>query len=306
MVHQYINRFVRTFSELYILTIIAEKGETYPYEIQQILFYDIFTNRLSQMNVLEHIIDLGKKIVFKDSSLTSILKESNTIIPGRDISPQYQSFINFLQKTISSDPDELDQLNKLLTKGQKEIKAEQELIKIWDSKTTNYQVIGDLERENLIEIAREEVQKGRNRKFYKITAEGRKNTLQTIIQLGILYKDLLSKITFFDNPFDIISHDNVSSLLGGLVPAEILDDIVQHSSNEPDMLDHLLIAMFPLLQNDFLIFSLILNENIHIKDLIDSQRLPEQRQAFKKSLIKRLKSFQVRLENKIKELESLS
>ena len=42
-----------------------------------------------------------------------------------------------------------------------------------------------------------------------------------------------------------------------------------------------------------------------MKVLIDTQQNPEQRQAYKKSLIKRLKSFQERLGKEITELESL-
>jgi DNA-binding PadR family transcriptional regulator len=292
-------------SDLYILTILAAKGEAYPYEIQQVLYQDIFKRENLQIQVLEHLIDMGQSIV-----TTTLAPNKNGSAPDlepflSDLPSELHEYFIAFQNEISTKPDALSRFSELLAQGSKILEEERREQKIWDSKTAIYQVIGDLEREGLIHVSREEVQQGRHRKFYQLTDDGRVSALQGIAQLGQLYQTLLPRIQYFEDLNDIFLHDKMSQFIGDLFPVEVIGQLVQGEPISSGILNHLFSAAFPLLQDNFLLLSFVLGDFAPTNDLMTGTPQSAQQDIYKKAILGHLKSLQARLQSKIDQMESL-
>ena len=150
------------------MSIIAEKKETHPYEIQQILQKKVLHKYQIQIQTSSHLVQTFEKII----EISSKPKRDNKDIEKFIQSIRIPFLRDFCKKTIeksNEDPSILANLESLKSNAKKLIRHKNTELKIWDSITAIYQVMNDLEKTNLIEVARLETHKGRTRKIYKIT-----------------------------------------------------------------------------------------------------------------------------------------
>lgn len=304
--HRFENRLVRTSSELFILTILASKGEAHPYEIQQMLLKEIFKDRMVSLQEFHKIIDWAKKLIEglergSPPDLDNLEEETHQLFP-QSMQHLGKLFIEGLRQN-----QQLRQELKVLLKEADEgLQLEEENERIWDSDTTIYQVMKELESEGLIKINRTEIHHGRGRKVYILTENGRCTAFETILRFGALFQAILPFITLVnpDGEGHPPSHQlKVLHLFERVLAKEDFNKFMSLLKDDSP-LTHFLSNLFPFLFNDAILFPIIMGDYLSIEKINENLPSDSQRTAYKYLLLNRLKDCQKRIGEKIQELET--
>ncbi len=304
--HRFENRLVRTSSELFILTILASKGEAHPYEIHQILLKEIFKDRMAYLQEFHKVIDWARKllVVFEQDSTPDM---DNLEAETEQLFPQsMRGLSKFLIERLRKNQQLRKELNLLLTEADEGLRLDEEQVKIWDSDTTIYQVMKELESEGLIAVNRTEIHQGRGRKVYVLTEIGRRTAFETILQFGNLFQAILPFITLV-NPEGEGHHSShqmqVLHLFERILPKEQFNKFISVIS-EDSPLTHFLLNLFPFLFNDAIFFPIIMGDYLSLEIINENLPSDSQRAAYKHLLLNRLKDCHRRIGEKIQELET--
>lgn len=304
--HYFENRLVRTASELFILMILASKREAHPYEIQQVLLKEIFKVRRSQFEEFQNLIQwMAKTFEILDQEPpgdTNLLgQEMETFFPPllKHLGPQFLV-------ALSEDPQLQAELRQLVNTAEQAMQQEGEHLKIWDSDTAIYQVMKELENEGLIEVTRSEIHRGRGRKVFTLTENGRKTAFSTILVFGDLYQAILPYSTLFHTEEGLLfsKHQfDILHLLERVLHGNDLGKLIT-SINVDSPFNHLLTNLFPFLLNDALFFPALFGNYLPVEKI--EERLPNEfdRAAYQHLLLHRLKDSQQRIEEIIQRLEN--
>ncbi len=304
--HRFENRLVRTSSELFILSILASKGEAHPYEIHQMLLKEIFRDRMVYLQEFHRIIDWARKLLVileQDTSPDIVSLEAET----EQLFPQsMRGLSKFLIERLHKNQQFRKELNLLLTGADEGLRLDEEQLKIWDSDTTIYQVMKELESEGLIAVNRTEIRQGRGRKIYVLTDMGRRTAFETILKFGNLFQSILPFITLV-NPEGEGHHPShqmqVLYLFERILPKEQFNKFLL-VLNEDSPITHFLLNLFPFLFNDAILFPIIMGDYLSIEKINENLPSDSQRTAYKNLLLNRLKECQRRIGEKIQEIET--
>ncbi len=304
--HRFENRLVRTSSELFILTILASKGEAHPYELHQILLKEIFKDRMAYLQEYHKVIDWARKVLVvleQDSSpnMDNLEAETEQLFPQ-----SMQGVSKFIIERLQKSQQLRKELNLLLTEADEGLRLDEEKVKIWDSDTTIYQVMKELESEGLISVNRTEIHQGRGRKVYILTEIGRRTAFETILLFGDLFQAILPFITLV-NP-EGADHHPTHQLKALHLFERILtrEQFSKFSSvmSEDSPLTHFLSNLFPFLFNDAVLFPIIMRDYLSIENINKNIPGDSQRRVYKNLLLNRFKDFQKQIGEKIQELET--
>ena len=303
--HRFMSRFLRTASELFILTIISSKGEIHPYEVYQELLLEIFHSKHSQIQCYSKILHFGEKYLnyLQDSSKLNVELLEKEI---RDFLPTGESI------EITLNPDEklkknmIQILNHLIGEADTHVESLKGELKIWDSKTAIYQVMKELEREDLIKVARTEIYKGRARKIYSITDKGKSVVLRSLVLFGDLFQKIFPQITLFKDFQSSFLIDHRIKLIKFFEMIITPKQIVSILNNKTDFpLKQLFNEIFPLIGSESILKNLINVKKVNLS-LFDIDALPaDYRDIYIQMVLNQLRESKEYIENKIKEFQSL-
>ncbi len=302
------NRFFKKISriaaEILTLSIMARKEESYPYEIQLELRNLVTQDYISQQNEITLLSSLATKLIedsenkIEDSDLNSILKNLNIPI-------HILNFINKSQllKKVQENPKMIEIVKNLkidieLVQKRKEYGQE-----IWKSITSIYQVINDLEKNNLIINNRTILVGGRSRKYYQITDEGREKALQMIIMFIELTNTVLPEAQIFKNQSDRIfqKHQIIFfQLIKNLFPEISIADFLEHIQTNFPEIDKTLHSSLGILDNPITFNAFLLQNDKSFLDTILKSLDEEQKEIFNALLIKNLNKLKKNIDENIK------
>ncbi|MFX1237543.1 MAG: PadR family transcriptional regulator [Promethearchaeota archaeon] len=303
--HRFTSRFLRTISELFILIIISSKREIHPYEVYQELLAQVFHSRQSQIESFSKILQVGKKYLdyLQDPSSSNVEileKEFNKLLPkGKSI--KITTVLDNIQNKMPKDT-----IINLINEADSQIESEKEDLKIWDSKTAIYQVMNELEREDLIKVTRTEIYKGRGRKLYSITDKGINMVISTIIAFGDLFQKIFPHIELFNEIHQILSRDHRQKLLQFfdlIISSKQIISILNNESEFP--LKRLLIEVFPLIASESTLANLINVQKLDL-NVLNIEELPDRYRSFYiKNVLKKLHDSKKYIKKKIIEFKDL-
>lgn len=179
MDNHFFSKIAKSISEFMILAILKEKGELHTYEIQQELISK-FRRVNSHSNEMIDLIQIFLNKNGQKSPKNFTQEEQNNQYMYYE---QMEDLIKLL-----TNGESVNQLDKQTKELFTNLGAELEIInnfihfpvKIWDSLSSIYQVMKDLEKQGFIEITRSEIVNGRTRKIYQITKKGETEAVRMI------------------------------------------------------------------------------------------------------------------------------
>ncbi|TFG08379.1 MAG: PadR family transcriptional regulator [Promethearchaeota archaeon] len=303
--HHFFKKISRAASEFIILSILEEKGESHPYEINDILQKEILENRQAQVKNTIQFIEFSEKVIEfygdPNKKKLDIRKLRNELED-----PLLKHFSGIFLKKVELDKDLLIDLEELIKDGKEIMEYRGAELKVWDHVPSIYQVISDLEKRNLIKESGTEIMQGRTRKLYKITDKGKVEAVKMLTIFGDLNQTIIPKALIFKKNINLLfkSHlDIILRLLEKLFPDKSISDIFQNIKETLPEDSRMLEGMFPIIDNDLLLISLLLEDFI-TKDKIDMNELDQnQQELFNSLLVNRLKKFQNKLDEIIKIFE---
>lgn len=300
------SRLLRTASELFILAIIASKKEVHPYEVYQKLISEIFYSKQIQIQSFSHILQVGKSYL-KYLQEPSKLNENLLREEIKKILPKGFPLKDELNIDKKSKDDSIQILSHLIKEADINLNEEEGDLRIWDSKTAIYQVMKELEREDLITVARTEIYKGRGRKIYAITLKGKITAVHSLLLFGDLYQKVFPQITLFTDFQKSSSEDpgiRLLQILENVLSTEMIMAIFQNEEDSP--LKQLIKELFPLVRSEVALQNLIILKDIPL-NLFDVSILPlSYRSIYKKMIIQQLSDYKKHIENVITQLEEKS
>ena len=303
--HRFISRFLRSSSELFILTIISSKEEVHPYEVYQELLLQIFHSKHSQIQNFSKVLQIAKRFLnyLQESS------EMNIELLEREFKgllPKEESIDLVLNQDKELKTKTINMLIPLISEADERFELIKEDLRIWDSKTAIYQVMKELEQEGLIKVTREEIYKGRGRKIYSITEKGKIAVLNSLILFGDLFQKIFPQITHFYDLQQTSFNEHRIKLLQFfekiLSPHQIIS-ILNKESDSP--LKQLFNEMFPLIGSESILKNLISVQKVDL-NLFNINAIHANYRAFYiQTILHQLRESKEYIDRKIKEVENL-
>ncbi|MFQ5977567.1 MAG: PadR family transcriptional regulator [Candidatus Heimdallarchaeota archaeon] len=301
---RFFKRVARHVSEFHILTILAEKGECHPYEIQQILKTQIFQERQEQANKLEQLIQVGQKILdYRAKPSTAKYDEIESIIAKLPITAAR----TFFSKGLIDGTEEKDvNLTFWVQHGQELFKHEKSFSTLLNSTSAVYHVMKDLEDYGYIRVKSEETHKGRSRKLYEITEKGRAQAPGMLLAFGEMTQTVTHGFHVFQqslHSFFEPSHVFIQNMMNILLPDSFeLSELDQSEfSNLIDFLEFI----FPIVRNESLFLSMITQGHLNFDELPELPFKPFHVHIVQQYLLDRLRNLQKKVEHGITILESM-
>ncbi len=304
--HHFFKKLSRAASEFIILSILAEKGESHPYEIHDILQKEIFKNRETRIKNTIKFIELSEKLIAIYKNPQKKNKDDIKNLMDKLEDPLFKFLSKIFLKKLEEDKDILTDLEKLIEDGKRVLEYKGAEQKVWDHVPSIYQVIRDLEKRKLIKESRIETIKGRNRKLYTITNDGKDEAVKMLTIFGDLNQVIIPKALIFQNNINMLfkSHLDIAlNLLEKLLPGKSISNILQDIENSLPQVQGIFEGMFPIIDNDLLLISLLLEDFI-TKEKINMKELnPNQQELFNFLLVNRLKKYRDKLDDVISSIE---
>ena len=306
--HNFSSRLNRSASELLILTIIESKGKTYPYEIYQTLLPEIFYNKYTEIQKSSQMISFSKKYIKfledpTDENKNLLKKEIQGLLPDGITSDEF--VLTKQNNNQYSNKNNIENLHRLVNEAEGFVKNQKEKLKIWKSKTAIYQVMKDLEeKEKLITVVDTEIINGRSRKIYSITDKGRETAIKWILDFGDLYDRISPKISQFTGIESAITKSHrlqVLDFMEQFIPVDSIIELLMDDSGSP--FSQLIKGLFPIVGNPSKLKTLLLSDEFQF-DYLAGNLIPKRYKAiYKELLLKEMKEFKNKIENKIKIIE---
>jgi len=303
---QFFKKITRAAAEFTILSILAEKGVAHPYEIQELVQEVLLKKYRFQIENIKSFIEVSEIIISNfnnpkqqnQKDVSQILKETKN--------PLFVHFGKIFLKKAKDNNDLLLDLENLTEDAKSILIRRDSELKIWDHIHSIYQVIKELKERELIEEAKTETFKGRTRKLYRITDKGRNEALKMIILFADLNQVIIPKALIFQDNLNILfqTHlDILFQMFNKIFPHKTVFDMMQEIESSFPHIQKTFEGLFPLLDNDLLLISLLLEDFI-TSESIDLQELPpNQQELFKHLLLNRLKKHRKKLDDAIISLE---
>lgn len=306
--HNFSSRLNRSASELLILTIIESKGKVHPYEIYQTLLPEIFYKKYAEIQKSSQMISFSKKYIKfledpTDENENVLTKEIQGLLPDGTTSDEFVLIKQNNNQYYSK--NNIENLRRLLNEAEGFVKNEREKLKIWKSKTAIYQVMKDLEeKEKLITVVDTEIIKGRSRKIYSITDKGRETAINWILEFGDLYDRISPKISQFTGIESAFTKNHplqVLNFMEQFIPVDSIIKLLLDDSGSP--FSQLIKGLFPIVGNPSKLKTLLLSDEFQF-DFLAGDLIPKKYKAvYKELLLKHMKEFKNKIENKIRNLE---
>ena len=306
--HNFSSRLNRSASELLILTIIESKGKAHPYEIYKTLLHEIFYKKYAEIQKSSQMISFSKKYIkfLEDSTVENenvLKKEIQELLPDGMTSDDF--VLTKRNANQYNNKKNIENLGRLLNEAEGFVKSQKEKLKIWKSKTAIYQVMKDLEeKEKLITVVNTEIISGRSRKIYSITDKGRETAIKWILEFGDLYDRISPKISQFTGIENAITKNHrlrVLSFMEQFIPVDSIIKFLLDDSGSP--FSQLVKSFFPIVGNPSKVKTLLLSDEFQF-DFPAGDLIPKKYKAvYKELLLKHMKEFKNKIENKIRNLE---
>lgn len=301
---RFFKRVARHVSEFHILTILAEKGECHPYEVQQILKTQIFRERQEQAKKLEQLIQVGQKIVdYRAKPSPEKYDEIESEIAELPITAARA----FFKKSLSDGNEEKDvNLTFWVQHGQELFKREKSFSTLLNSTSAVYHVMKDLKNYGYIRVKGEETHKGRSRKLYEITDKGRAQAPGMLLAFAEMTQTVTHGFHVFQqslHSFFEPSHVFIQNMMNILLP-DSLELAELDQSEFPAIIDFLQF-IFPIVRNESLFLSMITQEHFNLDELSNLPFKPFHIHIMRQYLLDRLRNLQKKLDHGIKILESM-
>ncbi|MBD3255879.1 MAG: hypothetical protein GF383_12355 [Candidatus Lokiarchaeota archaeon] len=298
MSHRFFRKTARSLSEFLILSIIAERQETHPYEIHKILREQILDEIKSPVVQRSELIKVGRKILDYYRNRTET-KKSDLKKGVKDVkNPLIRLFSKNFLKEAEKNSELINLLEDLIQEAEEIQEYKLEDLTIWDSKAAIYQVLKDLEKNELIKITRRELHQGRSRKLYSITEHGRIEALKMLIIFGKLNQIFISQALVFQKNFNELFHKHnilLLKIVEFLFSGKSILELIKNLADEIPESFREIERIFPLLDNETLLISLLLEDFISI-DSLNLEILPSnQQELFKFLLSRRLKKYREKI-----------
>lgn len=302
----FFKKITRAAAEFTILSILAEKGVAHPYEIQELVQEELLKKYRLQIESIKSFIEISETIISNfNNPRRQNQKDISQILKGiKD--PLFRHFGKIFLKKVKENKELLLDLEKLKEDAKNILIRRGSELKIWEHIHSIYQVIKELKQRELIEESGTETFKGRTRKLYKITDKGRDEALKMIILFADLNQVIIPKALIFQNNLNILfqTHlDILFQILNKIFPDKTIFDMLLEVESSFPHIQKTFEGLFPLLDNDLLLISLLLEDFI-TSESINIQELPcNQQQLFKHLLLNHLKKHRKKIDEVIKSLE---
>ncbi len=303
---QFFKKITRAAAEFTILSILAEKGVAHPYEIQELVQDELLKKYRFQIESIKSFIEISEAIIsnFNDPKHQK-QKDVNQILKGTK-DPLFGHFGKIFLGKVKDNKDLLLDLEQLKEDAKSILIRRGSELKIWEHIHSIYQVIKELKERELIEEARTETIKGRTRKLYRITDRGRNEALKMIILFADLNQVIIPKALIFQDNLNILfqTHlDILFQIFNKIFPNKSIFDILHEIESSFPQVQKTFEGLFPLLDNDLLLISLLLEDFITSESINLAELSPNQQQLFKHLLLNHLKKHRKKLDDVIKNLE---
>jgi DNA-binding PadR family transcriptional regulator len=301
---RFFKRVARHVSEFHILTILAEKGECHPYEIQQILKTQIFRERQEQAKKLEQLIRVGQKIVdYRAKASPAKYDEIESEIAKLPIAAAR----TFFKKGLNAENEEIDvNLTFWVQHGQELLKREKAFSTLLNSTSAVYHVMKDLKDYGYIRVKSEETHKGRSRKLYEITDKGRAQAPGMLVAFAEMTQTVTQGFHVFQQSlrsFFEPSHTFIQNMMNILLPDSF--EVSELDQSEFTAIVDFLQFIFPIVRNESLFLSMLTQEHFNLEELPNLPFKPFHIQIMQQYLLERLRTLQKKLDHGIKILESM-
>lgn len=301
---RFFKRVARHVSEFHILTILAEKGECHPYEIQQILKTQFFRERQEQAKKLEQLIQVGQKIVDYRAKPSPAKYDE---IESEIAKLPFAASRAFFKKGLSDGAEEKDgNLAFLVQHGQELVNHEKSFSTLLNSTSAVYHVMKDLKDYGYIRVKSEETHKGRSRKLYEITDKGRAQAPGMLLAFGEMTQTVTHGFHVFQqslHSFFEPSHLFIQTMMNILLPDSFERSELDLSeiTNFIDFLEFI----FPIVRNESLFLSMITQGHFDFDELPKLPFKPVHIRIIQQYLLDRLRNLQKKVGHGIKILESM-
>ena len=304
--HHFFKKLSRAASEFIILSILAEKGESHPYEIHDILQKEILKNRQIRIKNTIKFIELSENLIdiYKNPQKKNKVDIKNLMDKLED--PVFKFLSKIFLKKLEEDKDLLTDLEILIKDGKRVLEYRDAELKVWDHVPSIYQVIRDLEKRKLIKESGIDTIKGRNRKLYTITDIGKDEAVKMLMIFGDLNQVIIPKALVFQKNINLLfkAHLDIAlHLLEKLLPDKSISRILQDIENSLPQVQDMFEGMFPIIDNDLLLISLLYEDFISEESIGTKELTPKQQELFKFILLKRLKKYRDKLDDIISSIE---
>jgi len=283
-------KIVRPASEFIILSLLKEKGESYPYEIARSLRNEIFRNQKEMISGLNALIELGENIL-QSSEIPDKFNEKLLKFIRNVRNPMIKQLGKQVMEYSLEDEELLKDIKDFIDDSKKILQEKKEQIKIWESHQAIYQVISNLEERGLIRESRTDIHNGRERKLFRITDKGETAAIAMISQFGQLNQAIIPRAKIFSNRLDMLLEDHVKIVLRILNKIYKQEFLVKMISDLGHEITGMLEDLFPLIKNDSFLIPLLL-EDFSIDNFLNSENINDFQKLLLKQILKeKLKKY---------------
>ena len=189
---KFFSKIAKSVSEFMILAILKEKGESHPYEIQQLLLSKFSEQKTHASIMLEIMAEVSEKI------------------------SQQEAEIHTVSKTAKEQSKKEIEMKSLLEHLNSEITIIKDYLffpgKIWETIGAIYQVMNELEAQKYIEVAKHDIVKGRTRKIYKISHKGELEALKMMFTFNGINSAIYPQFLLFGDILEQFYSEHIKNL----------------------------------------------------------------------------------------------